>query len=246
MKPQRRRDGAVRARVDRRERESPHRRAAHDDGSQEASRPPALGLLGEPDCGPEGEERVDGQEIARELHLERARQEDVGHEERGEDPLDGRERPEEGEAPAGGPERGEAEERPEAPEHELPGLVQEVRDADVLVRVRHEARVADHRALLGHRPPEFVKGEERVRLAEKERDEGREAGNREEKRPLAPGARRPAGEKDGDGERKEERRGARLRRERKAGQRAGEKGVAQASPAARDGPRRRARGGRKA
>src|SRR5664280_2320793 len=73
------------------------------------------------------------------------------------------------------------------------GLVQEVRDADVLVRVGHEARVADHRALLEHRAPEFVEVEERVGLAEKERDEDREAGGREEKRPLAPGALRPAG-----------------------------------------------------
>jgi hypothetical protein len=38
-----------------------------------------------------------------------------------------------------------------------------------------------------------VEVEERVGLAEKERDEDREAGGREEKRPLAPGALRPAG-----------------------------------------------------
>src|SRR5664280_1578541 len=57
----------------------------------------------------------------------------------------------------------------------------------------YEARVADHRALLGHRAPEFVEVEERIGLAEKERDEDREASGREEKRPLAPGALRPAG-----------------------------------------------------
>ena len=83
-----------------------------------------------------------------------------------------------------------------------------------------------------------MKVEERVWLAKKERDEGREAGGREEKRSLAPGARRPAGEEDGGGDREEERRGARLRRERETGERAGEKGVADASPA-----RETARGG---
>ena len=149
VEPERGRDDAVRARVDRREGEGPHRRAAHDGGPEEASRPAALGLLREECSGEEREERVDGQEIARELHVERARQKHERHEEGDDDPLDVRELSEEREAPSGGPESREAEERPETPEHDFAGFVQEIRDADVLVRVRHGARVADHRALLG-------------------------------------------------------------------------------------------------
>ena len=230
VKPQRGRDGAVGARVDAGEREGPHGCAAHDRGAEDAPRAPALGLLREPGRRPQGEKRVDGQEVPRELHLERARQENVGREKRDEDPLDVRELPDEGEAAGRGPQRGHAEQRTETPEHDLPGLVQEVRDADVLVRERQEARVPDHRALFREGPPELVEVQERVGLAQERRDEGGAAAGREEKHPAAPGARRPAGDEHGDGQGKDEGSRAGFRGDRETRQRSGEQGIAETAP----------------
>ena len=160
---------------------------------------PALGLLREPGRRPQGEERVDGQEVPRELHLERARQEDVGHEERREHPLDVRELPDVEEAAARGPERGGAEERAEAPEHDLPRLVEEVRDADVLVRVGHDPRVADHRPL-------FRRASARTRGSRGARTVRREGTRRPRRRRRPRGARERVPRRASPGTRRRRRR----------------------------------------
>ncbi len=229
MEPEGRRHRAVRARVDRDERERPDGRPAGDGGPQDPPGPAPFRLLGEPRPGPEHEDRVHGEEVARELDLERARDEDVRHEERGENPLARRERPDAGEAHEGRPERREAEERPESPEDELLALVEEVRHPEVLVREREDPRVADHRALLRHGAPERAGVEEGVGLADGERDESRRAGGGEQRGGAAERAAVLRREEHGDGQGKEERRRARLRGEREARHRAREDGVPRAA-----------------
>ncbi len=223
------RDRAVRARVDREEGERPDGGARGDGGPEDPTGAGRRGLLGQPRGRPEREDRVDGQEVAGELHRERAGDEDVRHEERRQHPLAGPE-PAEGREPrARRPKRREPEQGPERPEDELLALVEKVRDADVLVRVRQEARVADHRALLGQRAPKLLEVEERVRLAQSEPGEGRGEREGREGGAAAPAPRGGDGQEGRESEGQQERRRARLRREREAGGPAGEEGVARAS-----------------
>ena len=231
---------AVGARVDRDEGERPDGRPADDGGPQDPSAAPALRLAGEPRAGPEQEDRVHGKQVAGELHLERAGDEDVGHEEGREHPLARPERPDAGEARERRPERRDPEEGSEPPEDELLALVKEVGHADVLVREREDAGVTDHRALLRDRAPELARVEEGVRLAEREGDQGRGAGGGEQRGRAAERTAVLRREEDRDGERKEKGCRARLRREREARHDAREDGVAQAA-AVRESRRARER-----
>ena len=233
VEPLRGRDGAVGAGVDREERERPDRGAGRDGGAQDAPGPAGGGPLRQPRARPEREDRIDRQEVPGKLHLERARDEDVRHEEGGEYPVARRKAPEGREPRSRRPQRREPQERAERPQDQLLAFVEEVRDADVLVRVRQEARAADHRALLGDRAPELAEVEERVGLAEREPGECGGAAQDRERGAAPPPSGVADGEEGREREGKEERSGARLRGERETRGRAREERVARA-PAVRE------------
>jgi hypothetical protein len=172
--------------------------------------------------GAEEEERVEREEVAREADLERNGQQEEWDGPEPKEELapvpfaDGGSRPE-----RGAEEGSEAERGAEPPEDDLGELVEEVRRSDVLVRVGNGAGVADHRPLLRHG------GEELAREVRPRADRGGTRAEAERDGPEGEGRapealRREEREEGCGGEREEERRGARLRRNREARGGAGE------------------------